>query len=350
VEVENFRPDVRVCNLSYLNTDWYIDQMRRPAFESAPLPINLPAKNYVQGVRDVSPVRLMINEPLDLTIALDFFNGENKDDTDRYFMPTNSLFLPVNKEEVLKNKVVPAALADSIVDRIDIKLGGIISKNEYMILQMLKDNHWERPIYYATTVGSEANLGLADYLRLEGIASRITPVKQEGGSVNTERMFNLVMNEFKWGGIDNPDVYLDENVRRMCNSFRYMFSNLIQALIEEGKTDKALQAVDYCLKVIPDTAIAHSYFSVNFVDYYYQLGKPKQAEALMAQIAKYSTDNLGWFFDLGDQAKIRSASEEITEHMFALQQIITISQQHNPKLSEEYMKTFYPYFQQFEKL
>ena len=348
-EVEGFRTDVRVCNLSYLQTDWYINQMRRASYESAPLPINLPPINYMEGTRDVSSVKALIKEPLDLTVALQFFNGNTVDDSGRHFMPSRDLYLPVNKEEVLKNGVVSPEKADSIVERINIKLGNTIAKNEYMILQMLQDNHWQRPVYYATTVGEEANLGLADYLRLEGIARRITPLRQDGGGVNADVMFDNLMHKFKWGGIENPNVYLDENIRRMCNTFRFMFGQLIQTLLDEGKTDKALQATDYCMKVIPETAVSHNYFSVNFADYYYQLGKPEQAEALIQQIAQQSSENLNWFFSLRTDA-MYSAVNDITEQLFALQQIIKITQKHNETLSKKYMTEFYPYFQHFEKL
>ena len=349
-EVEKFRTDVRVCNLSYLQTDWYIDQMRRASFNSAPLPINLEPRLYVQGTRDVSPVRMMVQDPLDLRIALEFFNSNTKDDAGRHFMPTRDLYLPVDKKQVLKNGIVPPEMADSIVDRINIRLGSSISKNEYIILQMLQDNNWERPIYYATTVGSEANLGLANYLRLEGLASRITPINQRGGSINTERMFNLVMNEFQWGGVENPKVYFDETNRRMYMTSRFMFSQLIQALIDEGKTEKALQATDYCLKVIPGATILHNYFSLNFANYYYQLGEPEKAEELIQQIVNKATENLDWFFTLRNKNQMLRASEEITEHMIALQQSIRITREHNPELSEKYMHEFLPYFQFFDTL
>lgn len=351
-EVEKFRTDVRVCNLSYLQTDWYIDQMRRWSFQSAPLPINLPSSKYIQGVRDVSPTKMMIQEPLDLRIALEFFNNDSVlDDSDRNFMPSRNLYLTVDKDLVLKNGVVLPQKADSIVDRINITLGSSIAKNEYMVLQMLQDNDWKRPIYYATTVGSEANLGLPDYLQLEGLASRLVPIKQAGGSIDTERMFNNLMHKFKWGGIvENPNVYFDETSRRMYSTSRFMFSQLIQALIDEGKNEKALQATDYCLQVIPGTSILHNYFSLNFAKYYYQLGEKQKAETLMQEVINSSTDNLNWFFSLRNQSQMLSAQDEIAEHLFALQQAIRISQEFNPELSEQFMKDFLPYFQMYDTL
>jgi len=252
-EVEGKRTDVRVCNLSYLQTDWYIDQMKRGAYKSAPLPISWEPKDYVVGKNEVLWVEDLVKEPLDMKTAFDFIlsddpatktNGES-------FIPSKQLFLPVDANQVVKTGTLAPGRAAEIVPRMNIDLTQRrLTKSELMILEMLKTNNWERPIYFAVTVGDDYYLGLNDYFELTGLAYQILPVgvKGAGPQVNTKEMYENMMTKFRYGNISDPKVYLDENTLRMCRTHRMMFSQLVAGLYNEGDSVKALKAPELLRK------------------------------------------------------------------------------------------------------
>ena len=354
-EVEGFRTDVRVCNLSYLQTDWYISQMKRQEYTSAPLPINWKANEYQQGTKDIAYIVNTVNRPILLKEAMEFLKSDNPrtkqipgvvDVID--YIPSDQLILPVNKDEVLALGIVPLADSSDIVSQVDINLKGknVLMKQELMILDMLLNNNWQRPIYYAATVGEDQWLNLNNYFQLTGLAKRIVPmnVAESGKEVNTDVMFDNLMHKFKWGNIADPDVYLDENVLRMCQTSRYMFVKLINALIEEGKEEKALEALNYCMEVLPASQVPLENYS-GFVlgSLYFQLGQDEAAKDVFKQIADNSLRNLNWFSRLKSSKltqifpkRINSCMGEITQNLAMLENIIYISRQYDPDFAKQY--------------
>ncbi|MGL4993112.1 MAG: glycosyltransferase family 117 protein [Bacteroidales bacterium] len=346
-EVEGYRTDVRVCNLSYLQTDWYIDQMKREAYESKPLPISMNKSQYVQGTRDVIYLMDMLQgETLDVKTALEIVYSEDE----RFkripgyegrmdFIPATELALKVNKDAAIKHGA--ASANDSIEDNIIISLKGknYIGKHELAIIDMLETNNWERPIYYAVTVGSDQYLKLNDYFSLEGLAYRITPVKKSGGSVDTEKMYDNMVNKFKWGGIDNPKVYLDENNIRMCKTFRYMFSNLVRNLIEEGKKEKAIATLDHCMKVIPSSTVPNDYSSLSLAEYYYTLGAKEKGRVILDDMLNQSAQSLAWFYSIKPNLRHYSSSE-IGQNLAIMQSSLDICNRYDSELESKYNKQF----------
>ena len=194
--------------------------------------------------------------------------------------------------------------------------------NEIAILDMINTNAKEglkRPIYYAVTVGPEMYMNLKPYFSRVGLAYRIVPVKNPDGdsSIDTEKMYDNMMNKFVWGGIENPNVYLDENIRRMCFTLRMMFVELIGQLMEEGKTDKALKALNYCMEKIPGTAIPHDYISTQLAMNYYQLGQKEKAKKLLEEIADNSFEYLKWYTTLTPN-QLRSIDRDVQINQFIL--------------------------------
>ncbi len=282
--VEGVRRDVRVCNLSYFQTDWYVDQMRRKAYESDPLPINFEHNQYVQGTRDVVYVMDQIKRPASLKEAMDFVRSEDpgtklKQAENASFIPTRMLIYPVDKAAVLANKVIDPKNADSIVSQMEIKLtGNYLTKDELMILDIISNNNWKRPIYFAITVGRDKYLNLQDYFQTEGFAYRLVPIKtpSEGGqvgSVRTDVMYNNIINKFRWGNMNDPRVYLDENNIRMSMNVRNSFVRLADGLIAEGKRDSAIAVLDRCNELVPNEKVTYNYFNLLMAESYYKAAR-----------------------------------------------------------------------------
>jgi hypothetical protein len=187
------------------------------------------------------------------------------------------LVYPIDAKAVMANSVVAPKDADKIVKQMDIKLtGNYITKDELMILDMIANNNWKRPIYFAITVGRDKYLNLQDYFQTDGFAYRLVPIKtpatQNGqvGSVRTDVMYDNIMNKFRWGNMNDPKVYLDENNTRMLMNVRNSFVRLADGLIAEGKRDSAVTVLDRCNELVPDSKIPYNYFNMLMVESYYK--------------------------------------------------------------------------------
>lgn len=345
-EVESTRTDVRVCNLSYLQTDWYISQMKRGAYKSSPLPISWQPKDYVEGKNEVLWIDSMIPQ-LDVKTAFDFVmssDPQTKKDGDA-FLPTNHLYLPVDAQQVVKSGTLPMSRISEINPQFNFNLNRRLTKSETMIIEMLKENNWKRPIYFAVTVGDDYYMGLTDHFELTGMAYQILPVgvKGAGSQVNVDETYDNMMNKFHYGGIENPKVYLDENILRMCHTHRVMFGQLIGALIAKGDTVRALKALDYCNKVIPGTTVRHDYTSTMLADFYYKLHKPAKGNAIMDAVAKDCVEYLDWYLNL-DTEKRNSVNNRIGHNMAVLNQVMRICDQEKQKtIIDKYLPKYMEY-------
>lgn len=363
-EVEGVRTDLRVCNLSYLQTDWYIDQMRRQAYESNPLPITFTEDQYVQGKRDVI---YLMNDPrikgaVDLKKALDFVKDDNPKTKltqadNAAYIPSKRLFLKVDKEAVIRNKVVPEAQYDQIVDTIFIDFGNknYVTKDELMVLDMIANSNWERPIYYAITVGRDKYLGLQDYFQLDGFAYRFTPVKTEQsgiyfGRVNTERMYQHMMNDFKWGNMNDPKVYIDENNQRMMMNIRNNFNRLAESLVQEGRKDSAIKVLDRSLELIPHDIVPYNYFSLQLAEDYLSAGAMDKGTKVMREIYESYKEEMDYFLKLDDKYLV-SVDEEIQRIMYFLREMSLITNEYKLEdFSKEITASFNNYFQAYSTL
>jgi hypothetical protein len=344
-KVEGLRTDVRVCNLSYLNTDWYIDQMKRGYYDSEALPIKMGIEKYLEGVRTAGLVNSSqipiiedwINKEFELGQALKFYSSDSPNAKDRFYgenyMPSRNLYLLIDSAKVLQTGTIKSEDADKIVSAMPIKLNSRLMKNEYAILDMLYNNNWERPIYYAHTVGNEANLGLNRFSQMEGIARRIIPVLQtEEQALNTDIMYENMMEKFRWGNIEDPKVYLDETNLRMCHHFRVLFGKLAETLIAEEKNEKALNALNHCLEVIPVATVPSDYSIVSLAESYYKLGKREKGDELLSELLNKTKLNLDWFFAL-DDVKAKSAFMSINQNLFTYQEILGLMDKYDTGLT-----------------
>lgn len=345
-EVENKGTDLRVCNLSYLQTDWYISQMQRGAYKSAPLPIKWKPEDYVSGKNEVVWVDSLLPR-LDLKTAMKFIldpDPATKRQGDA-FIPTNHLYLPVDAQQVIASGTLPKERAGEILPEIDINVAKRLTKSELMILELLLENNWKRPIYFAVTVGDDYYLGLTDHFSLTGLAYQVLPIGQKGSGpgVNTDEMYDNMMHKFHYGNIADPKVYLDENILRMCHTQRMMFAQLVSALIAKGDTARAKKALDYCNLKIPGTTVRHDYISAQLADSYYKLGNAKMGNQIMDAIASNSTQYLDWYFSL-TPAQQNISSNQIGHYMAVLNQILRICDAAKQKpIMDKYLPKFMEY-------
>ena len=367
-ETEGFRTDTRTCNLSYLQTDWYIDQMKRPAYDSPSLPITWERMEYVEGTNEYVPVRPEYKKSIDalyaeaekqvlagnkeamVNVQKEF--GENpyelknilkhwvrSENEELKVIPTDSIVIKVDKEAVRRSgMMIPG---DSIPDYMHISLKGkrALYKKDLMMLVMLAEANWERPIYIAVSVGREEQLGMENHFIQEGLAYRFTPFdsKQTGVTIDSEKMYDNLMNKFKFGGIDKPGIYIDENAMRMCYSHRRIFSQLVGQLIKEGKKDKAKAALDYAEKVIPAVNVPYDWQNgaVQMAEAYYQLGEMAKADQMMKELADKSVEYMTWYLSLDEHRFILSA-QEFEYHWALLDREVKIMKQYKSTQAEAY--------------
>ena len=367
-ETEGFRTDARVCNLSYLQTDWYIDQMKRPAYDSPSLPITWDRMEYVEGTNEYVPVRPEYKKSIDalyaeaekqalsgntealVNVKKEF--GENpyelknilkywirSKNEDLKVIPTDSIVMKVDKEAVRRSgMMIPG---DSIPDYMHISLKGkrALYKSELMMLEMLAEANWERPIYIAVSVGPENQLNMGNHFIQEGLTYRFTPFDTDklGVKIDSEKMYDNLMHKFKFGGIDKPGIYIDENAMRMCHSHRRIFSQLAQQLIREGKKDKAKAALDYAEKMIPAFNVPYDWQNgaVQMAEAYYQLGDSTKADDMMKALADKAVEYLTWYLSMDDN-RFSISTREFEYHWAVLDAEVKIMKKYNSKLAEIY--------------
>lgn len=346
-EVEGVRTDVRVCNLSYLQTDWYISQMKRGAYESAPLPISWTPDEYINGTNEVvNSEDALQGKALDMNTAFEFLLSKDpstKIDGEGFF-PSRQLFLPINKEKVINTKTLPTSETDSIVGQMNFDMSNRTTKSSLMTLEMLRSNNWKRPMYIATTVSDEFYpKSFNKYTERTGLANQIVPIANNGGdlNVNVDEMYDNIMHKFKFGGIENPKVYIDENIMRMCHTHRMLFAYLIDALIQKGDNERAKKALLYCEKVIPNQTVPHNdYFSVMLANSSYQLNMPSLGNEILNDVAENNVEYLNWFSGLR-KSQQNISMNSIQHNMAILNQVLQVADHAKQKaLFDKYMKPF----------
>ena len=372
-ETEGFRTDARTCNLSYLQTDWYIDQMKRPAYDSPSLPITWDRMEYVEGTNEYVPIQPEYKKSIDQLYAeaekqaLDgnpealvnvkkefgdnpyelkniLKNWVRNKNQDLKVIPTDSIVIKVDKEAVRRSgMMIPG---DSIPDYMHISLKGkrALYKSELMMLEMLSEANWERPIYIAVSVGRENQLNMENHFVQEGLAYRFTPfdTSKTGVTIDSEKMYDNLMNKFKFGGIDKPGIYIDENAMRMCHSHRRIFSQLVQQLMREGKKDKAKAALDYAEKMIPAYNVPYDWQNgaVQMAEAYYQLGETAKADEMMKALADKAVEYLTWYLSLDDN-RFMISTREFEYHWAVLDAEVKAMKKYNSKLAEIYVYNMY---------
>ncbi len=360
-EVEGVRTDTRVCNLSYLQTDWYIDQMRRPAYDSPSVPISWPRIDYCSGTNEMIQVmpdlkkqildfykanpaeakKQFGDNPFELKNIMKYWvRGKNND---QHVIPTDTVYVTIDKEAVKKSGML---IVDTIPDKMVISLVGkdALYKNDLMMLEMIAQSNWTRPLYIATTVGADNYMNLGDNFILEGLANRITPFKTTKPGVkniDTEKMYYNVMKRFKYGGLSTPGLYIDETVMRMCYTHRRLLAQLANALIDEHKNGKALNVLNKAEKEIPEYNVPMNYVSGGYdlAKAYMRLGQKAKAFAILNKMWTNATQYLTWYMSL-DYNRFRQSMYDCNMYFQTMYFMIDLAKNANPAWAQKHNVIF----------
>ena len=373
-EVEGVGTDIRVCNLSYLAADWYIEQMSRAAYESKPLPFSFEPHQYMQGTRDVLQVQDQFKgEYLELKNVMDFVRSDdprtrgvnvggqdgflwsgrlnNEIPVSQYidhlndFMPAKNLKITVDKEKVLATGTVPLKDSALIVPEIRWTLKGegsgrneSIYKNSMMVLDILANNDWERPVYFAVTVSPDNFLNMREYFQMDGLAYRFVPLKaSETGGIDADKLYDKMMNQFRWGNISDPKVYLCETNLRLISHFRTNFGQLANALNMENKKDSAIMALDRAFEVIPTYQLSLNKYDMILLEQYYIAGAKEKGGTMAEALFKTIGEEMDYFLSFPKHFS-NGISGELQDRKYMLYHLCYITWRYDRNLFETYIK------------
>ncbi|WP_225036787.1 DUF2723 domain-containing protein [Winogradskyella sp. SM1960] len=378
-EIEGVRTDVRVVNTSLFQTDWYIDQMKRKAYESDPIPSQLTHNQYRGGTRDVIIRREITNDTIPIKDFMDFVSSEEArtkfkfiverqgDDPSQYpkhllnsnYFPSRNISIPVNKDVVLEKGIVKPKDADKIEDYLFTQIeGSYLYKNRLLMLDIIANNNWERPIYFTGgAFGAEDYIWLKDYLQLDGMCYKLVPIKTpvdkanpyDMGRVDSDLMYDMVKN-WKWGG-SGEEMYYDIETRRNGITYRGNLARLIEALINEDKLSEAEEIADIAMEKMPVDKFGFYSLLEPYVSAYYQIGNVEKGRALYKDVAKKYQENLVYYSGLSIENQERMVGEDIyldIQRYRALIDILIIYNDEEFALQET--KTFNSYLSLFDKL
>ena len=311
-EIENYRTDVRIVNTSLFMTDWYIDQMKAKAYESEPLPISFSHHQYVGDKLDYTVHKPLTEERWNIKDFIKFIADDDprtvidlQNGQKIHFYPTNKLRIPVDKEAVIANKTVSAQYNDSIVPYIDIDIKGqALYKNRLMMLDIVANNNWKRPIYFTGgSFGDEDYIWMKDFLQLDGMVYKLVPVRNsldkapsplDMGQIDSDKMFDIVM-KWDWGNSESTKIYHDPETRKNSITYRTNLARLMEQLINEGKKEKAKKVIDLAMEKMPLEQFGYYTMLEPFAAGYYELGEKEKARKILTQLIGKYQENLKYY-------------------------------------------------------
>ena len=328
-EIEEYRTDVRVINTSLFNTDWYIDQMKRPAYKSKAIPSQLTHDKYVTGTRDAIWY-VPVSDSTDIKTWMNWVASDDPRTKEELrngqlvnTFPSKKIRIPVDKESVLKNKIVDIKDANDIVPYIDIELkGDILYKNRLIMLDVVANNNWERPIYFTGgSFGDDDYLWMKDFLQLDGVCYKLIPIRTpvdpqnpyDMGRIDGDKMYNIVKNWY-WGGSGDPDIYHDRETRTNGITYRGNMARLVEQLLNDGEPEKAKEILDLAMEKMPIDTFEFYTLVEPYITGYYEIGERDKAREIWSQVARKYQEQLVYLDGLTPERQMKNY-EEIYSNM-----------------------------------
>ncbi|MDP5001618.1 MAG: hypothetical protein NWQ15_06935, partial [Flavobacterium sp.] len=310
-EIEGYRTDIRIVNTSLFMTDWYIDQMKMKSHDSEPIPSSFNREQYKGSNRDYSLYVERTKDPLLLDEMIKFISLDderakielNNGKKANYF-PSKKVIIPIDKKTIIKNKVVSEKFYDSIVPAIEFEIKDkALYKNRLMMLDIVNQNNWKRPIYFTGgSFGEDDYIWMKDYLQLDGMCFKLVPIKTPAespspmkmGMIDSDKMYNIVM-KWDWGNSGKSIIYHDVETRKNSISYRTNLARLVETLINEEKLDKAEKVIDLAMEKMPIQYFEYYSMLEPFAMGYYEVGKKEKARAIISEVIKKYQENLTYY-------------------------------------------------------
>ncbi len=351
-EVEGYRTDVRIVNLTLASTEWFIDMIRRQAYEGKPIKLSMEKEDYRQGTRDYVPIveQKKSNRHVNVSDLVAFVLDDSKQEMfgggqRMNYFPTRNFRVPVDSATVVSNGTVSAGYEDRVLEAIEWKVSGqYILKSELVILDILANNNWERPIYFANTMPRNSYFGLEDYMQHEGFSYRLVPYKvnvdrnQFGyfGEVEPDIMYQNMMEDFAFGNMQDPSIFLDENNLRFVTNLRLNFSRLADVLAKRGDAERAEKVLDKCVEVTVNSNTPKDITLIQVTESYFEIGKEEKGLALAQQMGDNYMEYLRFYASL-DKHYAATVNREINQAYAVLQQLNNISRQYKSEALGNYV-------------
>jgi hypothetical protein len=340
-EVENIRRDVRVVNLSLIQVDWYINKLRNKVNDSPPLKLTVPAEAYRGKKRNTVffyPPQGPF-EPKNILEELKYIGHPQNEQQGQTIMRSSKLYIPVDRNQAIQSGWISPNDTVNFVNRIEFDLSrsleaGYILKDELAIMDVIASNIYDRPVYFATTCKNEKLLGLNDYMQMEGLSLRIMPFKNDSddilsiygsGRINSDIVYDNIMNKFKWGGFDKKELFVDNSYGAAIQSHRMFFMRAAEDLLDRGQRQKAVDICDKFFEAFPHMNFAYSPTILPFISIYLNAGDTEKAKTHLRILANQMAQEMNFYDSIDPDIVESSFSTDYVYNTRTIPQVLRIA-------------------------